>query len=609
MSVNYRVNDTFAYANVFLKVHIFNNELETILHSDLYSDFRISVNNIVDDVITGKCDDLGVDSYVNFMKLVAKKDKSVLYRYTDIFKYLLMFHLGIVECDIKTSNLSKMLKLTELSKHIKIVPSSIKDMKGGGPGDELTTGREVVPFRPRKNRALLIITIILALLSGFYINKTITDFDKTITDTCSLLSSEHDRVLTQTVTRMLPMYSEDDIQELLELTAVEVPAESGAGSAAGMSTKMLEVPAESGAGSAAGMSTAVVPTDFDFDAYREELLERQKEFNKKQLATLQTRIKTETKSLVEEIGSSLARIDMTPQDTFSMLLGHMPTKYKEGIEHEKRKMQTQLRTIMNIASEVMTDGMYEAAAHSVRLSMGTKELKALWEEEQKEPGYLDTIIGTFSSLTSQFIAPTTVLDAATSVSTGVGREVSTRTSDLTNAMTFFTGEVIHIGTRITQGFFRDITIDMFNMKLATLFTLLTAMFTLIQLFPRSKLVLKIFIPVLGLLFSDNRIMLIFNIGIAAGVFLLPGWLLDYIREGFVTGVWPSIEEYREGYRQIRYGGKRQQLRKNKTRKNKKRKKNKRKHTTHKTKAKRNKRLRSTHKKRRTKGKRSRKARK
>lgn len=200
MSLNFKINDPETYLKMDKEFQIYFKELDTLLHSELYSDLRNTIDTTLETIKNGKYDsDKQMKEYIEGYKHASSAMISTPYAH--IFKYLLLVQFNIVSTDLDRNDMSEFLKLKELAKHINILP--IK--QSGGGGDE----NEMVPYQVQRrggfNWKVLLFSGLFGISGYLFTTLSVTNMNNTIVENFNQLFQEHDKkIMTLVNDKLLP---------------------------------------------------------------------------------------------------------------------------------------------------------------------------------------------------------------------------------------------------------------------------------------------------------------------------------------------------------------------------------------------------------------------
>lgn len=471
--VNYKVVDPYTYTSIYLAFYNYKNDLQKIIDSPMYDEFRRYTDTIIDgsgyDVTS---DDVNMGEYITVTKNINQwlQDTKTATPYVEIFRYLTMFAFGVVTCDVSIdkSSLIDMLKLRELSKMVKLGLPRLPS-KGG-------TRDAIVPYKKKRGGwkawAIACVTGVSAYLIG---TSGIGSVQTSITNNLNTIIDAHSEIVGESMTRAAPGVSIERYEAWKEINT-QPTVESHV----------------------TPMGSALVPADYKFPEDEVAMY--------KTIDPLLTESLDKT-SLQEKVMDLVDDSKLSIGEVYSLVTTRqVPKRIVTGSSEIIDQISEDTQDVFNRVARRVRKEMASRAKKRALIRQGTK-MRAALEDTEYGDSLLEKGKGIIHATWSYFSSgPVDTIAEATALSASLPDTLTIVQADGNAALTYYTTNLARLIPDTMVGIKRDISSDLLTLNIAMILALITVYISTIQIFGSDNRVVRyIVFPMLTMLLNDPRI--------------------------------------------------------------------------------------------------------
>lgn len=529
MSVNYRINDPEKYLKMDREFNIYFNELDSLLHSELYADWRSSVDSMLESVENGSVggSDTQMKEYIEGYKSVVSSLKSgaIKMPYTHLFKYLLLMQYNVVGTDLKKEDMSEFLKLKELSKHVRILP--IK--QSGGEDDDA-----MVEFRPVRRGISwkgILVGVMLGLGGAIFTSSVVDTINDTVVSHFETIVPDHeakfmelvnDKILPSSYTRYTTLYPdgppewfEDGLDEGLRSEFKESANEEETKLLALPSPEMVEYAVGAGADTLTPNVLTLIeegkiekPEDEPFTALQVYEYERTR-------TLVSDIVEPKVKSFEEHIADLKKNGLITKDEIVGLVMNkELPPRLRSAVETVGADTIVNFKNALSLVGDRVQSQTVKLADERIRIRAGIKSAKAM--ESVASEGWIGKLQGfgqlAIASLSGQSPG---VQETGTVALTSALSKTREMARDTFNMINTYTDQMAMFFPDHLSGLQRDLGQDFVMLRIGVIIMLLSKFIILFNVFGPDNIVLNMFIlPAIWGLISSNPLIALMAAAIA-----------------------------------------------------------------------------------------------
>lgn len=518
MSLGLKVEDFSGFNKLDYLFFLHQSDLEKVLASDLYTEFRGEIDNVISKVKSGTLqEDEGkeLESLLSY-SVSFLEDNKMKIPYVEIFKYALLFQFNFVSSNVKYESIEDVLKLKELSKMV-VLP---KIMLKGGDGDDIVPYGERKPSNFKKRAFLFGLTALFGIFSGIAFNSTVNQYNTMVAGHIAEFGEAASGHMGEALGKVLPPDSRafaGYYEMFPEPYEVYEEAKEDA------EDKLLALPApDSRKNTPLAIAAAAemeVPEDVPYTATEIATFEE-----------IRPIIRARYESNAERFNTAIERIQSkgVSVDYLSLLKGQMPAGLEEEVKTLYEGAMTEFGQIFQGVASDLQDRVVEANKISQYRRRGVLMNEALAKAQESE-GWLAPITNTISGFfkTIGQMEATTMNKVSRDIeamveTTLTESDIKYKETDL--ARITYLKRMARLISDETEGIRMDIQGVVWQAGMSTLLILLTINLTLLQIFGPRNRISPIILGAISLLLSQSTTMGVLHAGIQLGVISMAEWV-------------------------------------------------------------------------------------